>query len=224
MSFLEIMFRRDLRVARVLVAAVGALALLLTSASQAADEEKPFFQRIPIQFIAALGDPNATSGTGAEEWGIWRVDPGPRGVWLRNFDKLEEADGVASANWKFDSEDWWLDENGLIMEKPAFPIPPGKYVVTGDREAITVLTIHPKGEDGRRRWELEDASLHDVTHMPCRSARYTPAEAGGTCSPASAIKTRFPVTPGGPMPAVEGCAKQDYSVLFIIGVEAKRRD
>ena len=42
------------------------------------------FTRIPIQSIAALGDPQALSGTGAQEWGLWRKDPGPRGVWMRD--------------------------------------------------------------------------------------------------------------------------------------------
>ena len=40
------------------------------------------FKRIPTQFIAALVEPGASSGTGAEKWGVWEVDPGPRGVWL----------------------------------------------------------------------------------------------------------------------------------------------
>ena len=36
------------------------------------------FTQIPIQFIAALGDPQSSSGEGASQWGIWRLDPGPR--------------------------------------------------------------------------------------------------------------------------------------------------
>ena len=38
------------------------------------------FRRIPTQFIAALGEAGATSGTGAETWGLWRLDPGPCAV------------------------------------------------------------------------------------------------------------------------------------------------
>ena len=30
--------------------------------------------------------------------------------------------------------------------------------------------------------------------------------------------TAFPVAPGGPMPPVEGCNKQDYEVLIVIGM------
>ena len=84
--------------------------------------------------------------------------------------------GKAPAQWTFDRNDWWLEEHGLIMEKPDFPITPGKYLVTGGRETTAVLTI---GEDGG--WTLANAdtkagapavTLHDVTHLPCRSARY----------------------------------------------------
>ncbi len=38
------------------------------------------FRRIEPQYIAALGEPGATSGTGAQSWGLWsQQDPGPRG-------------------------------------------------------------------------------------------------------------------------------------------------
>jgi hypothetical protein len=29
----------------------------------------------------------------------------------------------------------------------------------------------------------------------------------------------FPVTPGAEMPKIEGCSKQDYAVLFVLGEE-----
>eukprot|EP00287_Rhodomonas_sp_CCMP768_P008829 CAMPEP_0196738520 /NCGR_PEP_ID=MMETSP1091-20130531/15854_1 /TAXON_ID=302021 /ORGANISM="Rhodomonas sp., Strain CCMP768" /LENGTH=217 /DNA_ID=CAMNT_0042082491 /DNA_START=152 /DNA_END=805 /DNA_ORIENTATION=- len=175
------------------------------------------FQRIRTQFIAALGDPKASSGSGASQWGLWRKDPGPRGVWLRQFADLEKAGGVAPAGWKFDRNDWWLEEHGLIMEAPEFPMPPGRYLVTGGREVTTVLTVTPPDAKGEQQWSLEDdAKLFDVTHLPCRSARYTPNGGG---SPATAKETDFPVTPGAEMPAVQGCNKQDYAVLFVIGVE-----
>jgi len=172
---------------------------------------------IATQFIAALGDPGASSGTGAESWGLWREDPGPRGVRLSSYEALK-ADGVAPALWKFDRSDWWLEEHGLIMEQPEFPLPPGKYVVTGGREVTAVLTVHPKGDDGLQHWELDNgATLYDVTHLRCRSARYTPATAN-SCSPAKARMTAFPVAPGESMPPVEGCKKQDYEVLIVIGM------
>ena len=112
-----------------------------------------------------------------------------------------------------------MEEHGLIMEQPSFPIPPGKYLVTGDREVTTVLTIHPADKDGNRRWELDDhATLYDVTHLACRSARYIPTTSDRSCSPVNVQKTAFPVTPGAAMPTVKGCKKQDYAVLFVIAV------
>ena len=192
------------------------------SAGQATDTETPF-RRIPTQFIAALGDPQANAGSGAQTWGLWRVDPGPRGVWLKNFDRLQADDGVAPARWRFDKQDWWVDENGLLMEKPAFPVPPGKYVVTGERETVAILTIYPEDATGDRRWELDrGAVLHDVTHLPCRSARYTSTNSESACSPANMSLAHFPIEPGAIMPRVEACNKQDYWVLFVIGKEVKQ--
>ena len=73
-------------------------------------------------------------------------------------------------------------------------------------------------EDGR--WELANgARLYDVTHLPCRAARYTEPAAPGA-SPANARLSDFPVRPGAVMPGVEGFQKQDYAVLFVIGLEA----
>ena len=196
--------------------------MLITAVTQTAlatGEGETKFKRIPTQFIAALGDPAATSGSGAQSWGLWPVDPGPRGVRLGSYEKLVAAGGVAPVQWKFDSTDWWLEENGLIMETPDFPLPPGKYIVTGNREVATVLTVQPTDQNGDRLWELDNgANLHDVTHLACRSARYTPATGDNSCSPARAQKSAFRVAPGATMPAVEGCNKQDYAVLFVIAV------
>lgn len=206
--------RRPQRLLSSLLLAAG----LLMLPGQALAESVVKFKRVPTQFIAALGDPAATSGSGAQTWGLWRRDPGPRGVWLRNYESLKASGGHAG-DWRFDGSDWWLEEHGLIMEKPDFPVPPGKYVVTGEREVTTVLTVHPRDEDGDQRWELGGgAKLYDVTHLPCRSARYTPVAGDASCSPANAPQSWFPVTPGGPMPQVEGCNKQVYAVLLVIGV------
>ena len=214
-------FRRRSISMRATILLVGLLIIITTlvQSAHATGDSQTKFKRIPTQFIAALGDPGATSGNGAQSWGLWRLDPGPRGVWLNNYEQLEAAGGVTPAQWKFDSTDWWLEENGLIMEQPHFPLPPGKYMVTGGREVMTVLTVHPTDKDGDRRWQLDrGANLYDVTHLRCRSARYTPAAGDNSCSPARANKATFPVTPGGLMPAVEGCNKQDYTVLFVIGL------
>ncbi len=176
------------------------------------------FKHIPMEYIVALGDPNASEGDNAQIWGLWHQDPGPRGCLLDDYEKLKAAQGVAPAQWTFDSNDWWLEEHGLIMEKPEFPLPPGKYVVTGGREVTAILTVSPMN-DGKQRWALDQgAKLYDVTHLPCHAARYRPTTKDSTCSPQLASKTSFPVAPGVAMPAINGCQKQDYSVLFVIGV------
>ena len=192
---------------------------IVTQSVYAADSGQTKFRRISTQYIAALGDPGATSGNGAQLWGLWPLDPGPRGVKLSRFQSLKEAGGIAPSRWKFDEADWWLEEHGLIMEQPTVPLPPGKYVVTGARNVTAVLTIHPADSHGDRRWELDQsATLYDVTHLACRSARYTPTTVGGSCSPANAKQSAFPVAPGGAMPPVEGCRKQDHAVLIVIGI------
>ncbi len=212
------------RVSRRTVLAAGsalATAMVMPSAivAQSVSGSDSKFRRVRTQFIAALGDPDATSGTNANAWGLWRQDPGPRGVRLNRFDRLVAADGVAPARWQFDAEAWWLEENGLIMEAPEFPLPTGQYLVTGNREVTTVLTIHPVDADGHHRWELADgASIYDVTHLRCRSALYSQASGTNSCTPANARVNNFPVTPGAAMPPVDGCDKQDYAVLFVIGV------
>ena len=84
-----------------------------------------------------------------------------------------------------------------------------------------MLTIHPKDKDGNQRWELADgATLYDFTHLGCRSARYMPATANNSCSPANVRTTGFPVNPGAAMPVVNGCRKQDYAVLIVVGLPA----
>lgn len=176
------------------------------------------FKRVPLQYIVALGDPGANSGNDAALWGLWHQDPGPRGCRLENYGQLE-ATGVAPAQWPFDRQDWWLEENGLIMEKPTFPLSPGKYVVTGGREVTSVLTVGPADKSGSQHWQLDPGvKLYDVTHLPCHAARYTPAAGNASCSPDTVEKATFPVAPGVPMPSVEGCNKKDYAVLFVIGV------
>lgn len=195
------------------------LAASLQHPAQASDLTK--FRRIEPQYIAALAEPGATSGNNAQSWGLWTLDPGPRGSQLNRYEQLKAAGGLTPAGWKFDAADWWLEEHGLLMEKPAFPLPPGKYLVTGDRKVTTVLTIHPKDKDGNQRWELADsATAYDVTHLGCRAARYKPATANNACSPANVRATGFPVNPEMAMPVVNGCRKQDYAVLIIIGLPA----
>ena len=193
---------------------VLALGLAGAMAVQAGETMQP----ITTQFIAALGAPGDSHGTNARLWGLWTKDPGPRGVWLKLFPALSAA-GYAPAGWKFDGQEWWLEEHGLIMEKPQFPLAPGQYVVTGGREVTSVLTIGAPDGTGAQSWQLADgATLDQVTHLACRSAVYTPGVAGASCSPDQVRSFDFPVSPGASMPPVTDCAKQDYSVLFVIGM------
>src|SRR5579871_386282 len=197
------------------------LAAGLQQPVHAASVDLSKFRRIEPQFIAALGDPGAKSGNGAQSWGFWNQDPGPRACKLDHYPQLKAAGGVAPSQWKFDAKDWWLEEHGLIMEKPTFPLPPGKYLVTGDRDVTTVLTIHPKDKDGNQRWELADgATLYDVTHLVCRPLLEKTTTANNLCSPANVRTTGFPVNPGAAMPVVNGCRKQDYAVLIVVGLPA----
>jgi len=164
------------------------------------------------QYIAALGDKMLKSGTGANSWGFWEQDPGPRGVWLKYFPILEKL-GVAPSMWKYDAKNWWLDENGLIMEKPQFPVPSGHYFVTGGREKYAILTVEDNGN-----WSLDNnATLYDVTHLRCRAANYTPQTEDAACTPASAPREKFPILPDDPTLDIANCAKQDYQVLIVVG-------
>ena len=48
------------------------------------------FKRIDPQFIAALGDPKAhLRQYGAQSWGFWNQDPGPRACKLDHYDQLK---------------------------------------------------------------------------------------------------------------------------------------
>ncbi len=176
------------------------------------------YRPVRPQYIAALAPAGATSGTGAETWGIWRVDPGPIGVWLRLYQLLKKAGNIAPAGWRFDIDDWWLDENGLIMRAPDFPISPGQYYVTNGEDQIALLTIEAPDKDGKQAWSLSDGkTIKDVTHGPCRSARYTPIGASGTCTPEKANVSGFPLQPGEEVPPIEMCNRQIYAVLIVFG-------
>ena len=177
------------------------------------------FTRIPTQYIAALGNPQASSGAEAEAWGLWAIDPGPRGVRIDDYADLIANADVAPDGWTFDRTAWWLEEHGLIMEAPSFPLPAGQYVVTGGREVTSVLTVEEPDGMGKQKWSLSDgARIYDVTHFGCRAALYTEKETGTACTPDKAPMSVFPMSPGTVMPAVEGCSKRDYQVLIVIGM------
>lgn len=205
--------RRAFLITSAAAAATAGLSRTVLAANDLRD-----FRRVPTQYIAALGSPDARSGNDAQTWGLWRQDPGPRGVPLQEYARLKASGGVAPASWTFDDKAWWLEEHGLIMEKPEFPLPPARYMVTGGRAVTSVLTVDAMAKDGTQRWALDDATIYDVTHLRCRSALYTPEAGTGSCSPAKAQTAAFPVRPGAPMPPVEGCNKQDYSVFIVLAV------
>ena len=89
--------------------------------------------------------------------------------------------------------------------------------MTGGREITTTLTIAPPAE-GTQRWSLATGTVADVTHLACRAAVYSAETATTPCTPAAARPYDFPVTPGATMPPVGGCKKQDYAVLFVVGM------
>ena len=154
-----------------------------------------------------------THGYGARDWGVWRTDPGNTGVHFSGIPALEST-GRAPRGWTFDPTEWWVEEHGLIMVNPD-PMPPGRYkVVWLNRRAGYVPTVELTitGDS----WELSDgATLHDVTHGPCRSAKYTTPARGGQCLPDNVPQRQFPVRPGAVMPDVPGCDRLDYAVLFV---------
>jgi len=198
---------------------LGAAASTALVPSAATASYLPKIRRVKTQYIATTARPAESRGTGAQNWGIWRRDPGPRGVWVQRYDELKAAGGRADANWQFDKKDWWIDENGVLMENPVFPLPPGKYYVTGNRTVRSILTVHPKDESGEMKWRLNfSANIHDVTHLECRAGRYRPVGDIATCTPNDVDRSVFPIKPGQQMPTVPGCTLKDYAVLFVIGI------
>lgn len=196
--------------------AACAIGLMLTLGPVQADQT---FVPGKTQYIAALGPKSATSGTDAQTWGFWSVDPGPRGVWINDYDDLLADAGLAPDGWQFDSAAWWLEEHGLMMESPRFPLPPGQYVVTGGREVTSVLTVSGPDAAGKQSWSLlNGASLYDVTHLGCRAAVYTAQATGQSCTPDKTPTEVFPMRLDISMPEVEGCTKQDYQVLIVTGM------
>jgi len=177
------------------------------------------FEPIATQYIAALGDAQATSGQDAQTWGLWAIDPGPRGIAIGDYADLVAHAYIAPAGWTFDPNAWWLEEHGLIMEAPIFPLPAGQYVVTGGRAITSVLTVQAPDATGKQSWSLADgASIYDVTHFGCRAARYAHTSTGQACTPDHAPLSAFPMSPSTVMPTVQGCSKQDYQVLIVVGM------
>jgi hypothetical protein len=172
------------------------------------------FQRCSsLEYVAALApSPKDSSGSG-ETWGLWTIDPGPRGVSSQAYSSL--SSNIMPAGWTLDPNDFWIEEHGLLMETPSFPLNSGRYLVTGGKLTTAILSY----DKNNNSWQLaspqngKPVALDEVTHGPCRAARYR----GG--SPQTINPRDFPVQSGALMPPVPGCEKQDYSVLFVIGKE-----
>ena len=99
------------------------------------------------------------------------------------------------------------------MEKPDFPLPPGRYVVTGGRETTTVLTV---AEDGDA-WELADgAKLHD--DASALQVRGLSTHRGDGCVPRQRKPSRFPCHTRGSMPDIP----QLHAAGLLGGVRAGR--
>jgi len=144
----------------------------------------------PLQFIAALGDPQSKEGKGAEKWGIWERDPGPRGIPFEQFAQfVDGGNKEAEAGWPIDTEEFWLEEDGVWIETPRYDVEPRRCLVTGGRGRTGILTVYPADENGEKRWALDGGVLNDVTHLPCRSARYIVSKEKG--SPINARKIDF---------------------------------
>ncbi|XDZ65665.1 hypothetical protein AB8880_12195 [Alphaproteobacteria bacterium LSUCC0684] len=104
------------------------------------------------------------------------------------------------------------------MKAPDFPISPGKYLVTNGEDHASLLTIEQPDKDGKQKWSLSDGkTIGNVTHGPCRSARYTPIGESGTCTPENADLSAFPLKPGEQLPPVSLCNRKIYSVLIVFG-------
>ena len=135
------------------------------------------------------------------------------------YEELKARDYVHLAGWRFDVDDWWLDENGILMKHPDFPMPPGIYLVSNGEDKAGLLTVEEPDERGGQAWSLSrETTIADVTHGPCRSARYTPLGEFGSCSPADVDQSIFPLQLGDQPPEVPGCHRTQYAVLIVIGV------
>ncbi len=200
---------------------IGSALATLFTAQATAPAFAAKYKSIPTQYIAALAPDDAKSGTGAETWGLWREDPGPIGVWLKYYQLLRKVGGIGPTGWRFNIDDWWLDENGLIMKAPDFPMASGQYYVTNGEHHISLLTVNAPDENGQQTWSLsDDKTIANVTHGPCRSARYTPEETAAACTPENADRSVFPLKPGESPPDVTACHKKEYAVLIVFGVPA----
>ena len=77
------------------------------------------------------------------------------------------------------------------MEKPTFPLPAGKYMVTGDREVTTELTVTEDNKWSLKQGAQPAAAAHEplsvspfdtAAQARCTTSRISPAAPPGTSS------------------------------------------
>ena len=163
--------RRRLLEAGVLVATMSLAPSAFGQALLPGRDEQVRFRRIPTQFIAALAAPDATSGDNAHEWGLWRLDPGPRGIRLDQYERLKAAGGMAPAGWRFD--DGAGRRNGLAGDQGA------------DDGRVGIVHRHHEGPWQKRgqaqtssRLKLSHSAQSQAHHaLPARSISHNAAQA-----------------------------------------------
>lgn len=177
-------------------------------------------------FILAKGSGDDSTGDNADAWHVYRTDPEPTGISLRN---VGDAANHAAADW-FDPNSWWLQEAGLLLVPPEplmlsgsnrDPVAQGEaatqvYRVRAMDESTGTLTVHADG-----RWELSHNTLEGVTDSNGLLSHYSPADIASTCTPSSLQWDRFPLLPGEPLPSVPGCMKADYRILVVTGADER---
>lgn len=69
-------------------------------------------------------------------------------------------------------------------------------VTANGEEHISLLTVAKRNADGKRACSYPASkAIANITHGPCRSARYTPSGKSGACSPEDAKGTLSKLKP-----------------------------
>ena len=100
---------------------------------------------LPLTILSA-----ASSGTGADKWGLWEEDPGPRGVRLGNYGKLAKTKGKAPV--------WWA-------EAVCFWLPECAGAWVRECASIALYMVHVK----RRGCALSQPRIRTRTHAHART-------------------------------------------------------
>ena len=96
-----------------------------------------------------------------------------------------------------------------LVEAPDFPLTPGRYLVTSSWLNTTVLVQSKSGH-----WSLENGTVFNVTHLPDTDQMRDKG------AQQQQIHPIFLWNLDQKMPAVQGCVKKGYAVIFVIGRES----